>query len=244
MALPILAAIGTGLSAINTVSSLFGGSNSSSGTNAATASGSAGTATQLTAAEQGDRFLKLLVTQMRNQDPLNPLDNAQVTTQMAQISTVTGVDKLNTGIEKLSQSLLSAQSLQSAGVIGHQVLAAGSTLSLSATGANGALELAQSADRVQVTIATPAGAVLRRLELGAQPGGVVNFQWDGLTDAGGRATPGSYIFQVTAVSGNQSIAATPLVAGKVTGVSLNNSNLQLSIEGVGDLPAANVLRIQ
>ena len=129
MALPILAAIGTGLSAINTVSSLFG---SSSTTNAATAgsNSSAGTATQLTAAEQGDRFLKLLVTQMRNQDPLNPLDNAQVTTQMAQISTVTGVDKLNAGIEKLSQSLLSAQSLQSAGVIGHQVLAAGSTLSL------------------------------------------------------------------------------------------------------------------
>lgn len=241
MALPILAAIGTGLSAINTVSSLFGGSSTA---NAATASSNAGASTQLTAAEQGDRFLKLLVTQMRNQDPLNPLDNAQVTTQMAQISTVTGVDKLNTGIEKLSQSLLSAQSLQSAGVIGHQVLAAGSSLALSATGASGALDLAQAADRVQVTIATPAGAVLRRLELGAQPGGVVNFQWDGLTDAGGRATPGSYIFQVAAISGNQSIAATPLVAGRVTGVSLNNSDLLLSIEGIGDLPAANVLRIQ
>ena len=79
-----------------------------------------------TASEQNDRFLKLLVTQMQNQDPLNPMDNAQVTTQLAQISTVSGVDKLNTSINQMSSLLLQSQTLQGAGLVGKDVLIAGS----------------------------------------------------------------------------------------------------------------------
>ncbi len=171
MALPLVQAISAGIGAVNaagTVSSWLRGGTSAT-QNSTAASGSNG---QLNAADQSDRFLKLLVAQMRNQDPLNPLDNAQVTTQMAQISTVTGIEKLDGSIGGLRESLLAAQSLQSAAVIGRQVLASGATLNLGASGASGALELTTAADRVQVTIATSAGAVLRRLELGAQPGGV------------------------------------------------------------------------
>ena len=243
MALPVIQAIGAGLSAFNaanTVASWLNGGSSASAAGAATAAPSTG---QPKAVEQEDRFLRLLVTQMRNQDPLNPMDNAQVTTQMAQISTVSGVDKLNSSIEKLSQSMLSSQSLQSAAVIGHQVLAAGAALSLGATGANGALELGQSADRVQVTITTPAGAVVRRLELGAQNAGTFGFQWDGMTDGGGRAPQGNYIFQVAAASGGKSIPATTLTAGRVAGISFNNGNLILNIENGADLPVADVRRI-
>jgi len=72
-----------------------------------------------------DRFLKLLVTQMKNQDPLNPLDNAQVTSQMAQLSTVTGIEKLNAALTTMSQSFASSQSLQAANMIGHGVLVPG-----------------------------------------------------------------------------------------------------------------------
>ena len=75
-----------------------------------------------------DRFLKLLVTQMKNQDPLNPLDNAQVTTQLAQISTVNGIEKLNATIEAMASSFTSGQSLQAATMIGKDVLVPGSTL--------------------------------------------------------------------------------------------------------------------
>ncbi len=244
MALPIIQAISAGLSAFNaanTVSSWLNGNSS-----AATATGSttaASSTSQPKAAGQEDRFLRLLVTQMRNQDPLNPLDNAQVTTQMAQISTVSGVDKLNGTIEKLSQSMLSSQSLQSAAVIGRQVLASGAALSLGATGAGGALELGQSAERVQVTIATSAGAVVRRLELGAQNAGTFGFQWDGMTDDGGRAPQGNYIFQVAAVSGGKGIPVSTLTAGRVAGVSFNGGNLMLNLESGADLPVADVRRI-
>ena len=86
------------------------------------------------ATEQSDRFLKLLVTQMQNQDPLNPMDNAQVTTQLAQISTVSGVDKLNTSVTAMSSLLLQSQTLQGAGLVGKEVLIAGSDLLLDAAG--------------------------------------------------------------------------------------------------------------
>src|SRR6202040_3830260 len=69
----------------------------------------------------GDRFLTLLVTQLRNQDPLNPMDNAQMTSQLAQISTVTGINKLNDTLSSLSASLGSNQYLQAAGLVGHNV---------------------------------------------------------------------------------------------------------------------------
>src|SRR3954453_5197710 len=73
-----------------------------------------------------DRFLKLLVTQMKNQDPLNPMDNAQVTTQLAQLSTVNGIKSLNTPMQSLASSLISAQGMQSAALIGRSVIAEGS----------------------------------------------------------------------------------------------------------------------
>jgi flagellar basal-body rod modification protein FlgD len=245
MALPVIQAISAGIgavNAVNTVSSWVRGG-SATAQAAATPAGAGAGGSPASAADQGDRFLKLLVAQMRNQDPLNPLDNAQVTTQMAQISTVTGIEKLDGSIGGLRQSLLAAQSLQSAGVIGRQVLAAGATMTLGASGGSAALDLPAAAGRVQVSIATPAGAVVRRLELGALPAGISTFQWDGMTDAGGRAAPGSYVFQVTASNSNRTLAATPLAAGRVSGVSLDNGAVQLNLDGGGDLNVADVRRI-
>ncbi|MDP1671897.1 MAG: flagellar hook assembly protein FlgD [Burkholderiales bacterium] len=235
MAIPVLQAISAGIGAFNALNSVFGGDSAKTAGTAASA--------QPTAVNQEDRFLKLLVTQMRNQDPLNPLDNAQVTSQMAQISTVSGIDKLNGSIEKLSQSMMSSQSLQSVAMIGRQVLAAGSTIALGATGALGAYELAQAADRVEVTIATPAGAVVRRLELGQQAAGTAGFQWDGMTDAGGRAAPGNYVFQVTASGGGKSVAAAPFTAGLVSGVSFSAGSLRLNLDSGTELSVADVRRI-
>jgi len=236
MALPVLQAISAGIGAFNALNSVFGGDSGKTAI-APAASG------QPSAASQEDRFLKLLVTQMRNQDPLNPLDNAQVTSQMAQISTVSGIDRLNGGMEKLSQSMLSSQSLQSASMIGRQVLASGSTLNLGATGATGAYDLAGDADRVQLTIATPAGVVVRKVELGGRAAGTAGFQWDGMTDAGGRAPQGNYVFQVTASRGGQGIAAVPLMAGRVDGISLSGGSVRLNLEGGDELAVSDVRRI-
>src|SRR5574343_657724 len=69
-----------------------------------------------------DRFLKLLTTQLRNQDPLNPLDNAQMTSQLAQINTISGIEKLNTTVGKMLDIYNAGQGMQAAGLIGKYVL--------------------------------------------------------------------------------------------------------------------------
>src|SRR5258705_8779344 len=125
---------------------------------AASLTGTAAPPAATSGADIQDRFLKLLVTQMKNQDPLNPMDNAQVTSQLAQISTVNGIQQLNTTVQSLSTSFLSAQSLQSTSLIGHTVLTDGNTLNVAnGVPAYGAVSLAQAADSVKVNIVSPAG---------------------------------------------------------------------------------------
>lgn len=249
--LPLLQAIGVGLSAFNAVNTVGGwvsdttpaGAQSSTQATARPAPNAAATSGALNSAEIQDRFLKLLVTQMRNQDPLNPLDNAQVTTQLAQISTVSGVDKLNGTLQGLSSALLNAQSLQSASMIGRQVLASGARLALANGSAGGAVDVKQAADRVTISIANAAGNVVRRIELGPQPAGVANFQWDGLNDAGQRAADGAYTFQVLAAQGNVAVAAEPLAIGRVNAITPAPDGTKLNIEGGGDVSLSAIRRI-
>ncbi|HET8870810.1 MAG TPA: flagellar hook capping FlgD N-terminal domain-containing protein, partial [Aquabacterium sp.] len=107
------------------------------------ASQKSSTSTASTTDATSDRFLKLLVTQMQNQDPLNPMDNAQVTSQMAQINTVTGIDKLNTTVQSIGSNFSQLQMLQAANLVGHQVLVDGNKLTVDSNGsAGGAFDLA------------------------------------------------------------------------------------------------------
>lgn len=128
--------------------------------------------------EQSDRFLKLLVTQMQNQDPLNPMDNAQITTQMAQISTVSGIDNLNKTIASMNSMLLQSQSLEAASLIGKSVMVPGSRLTLDANGrTSGGFDLGGAADTVVVRIKDASGLVIDSVNMGAQPAGRLSFDW-------------------------------------------------------------------
>lgn len=196
-----------------------------------------------TAQESEDRFLKLLVTQMRNQDPLNPLDNAQVTSQMAQLSTVTGIEKLNKALQAMSGSFASSQSLQAAGMIGRSVLAPGSGLLLQGGAAAGGFELKQSVDHAVVTIKGAAGNTLRSVDLGAQQAGNVMFQWDGVTDNGAIAPSGSYKFEVSATQGGKKVEAASLALGKVGSVSLGTSGVTLNTDVLGSVDVTSVKQI-
>ena len=143
-----------------------------------------------TAKELNDRFLRLLIAQMNNQDPLNPLDNAQVTSQMAQINTVTGINGLNETVAKLIEQFARLESLQAAQLTGRSVLVQGNALALPDDGnAIGGIELALAADRVTVEIRDAAGQVVRELQLGRRDAGVSRFDWDGKT-ARAYFTPG------------------------------------------------------
>ncbi len=202
----------------------------------------AGKQTAATEALQ-DRFLKLLVTQMKNQDPLNPMDNAQVTSQLAQISTVSGIDKLNQTLNSMSSSFLASQSLQASGLIGRSVLASGNDMLLQSGSATAGVQLSQAADQITVTVHSSGGQVVKTITLGAQEAGIRSFRWDGSTDAGGRASDGIYTFEVNAVQGGKKIDAHSLGVGMVQSVSLGGDQLQLNTIGLGQVAVSQVKQI-
>ena len=190
-----------------------------------------------------DRFLKLLVTQMQNQSPLNPLDNAEVTSQLAQISTVTGIDKLNDTLEQLLSGIEDSRTMEAANLIGHQALVPGSTLSLANNVALGGYELPQSVDELSLTILDSSGIAIRTLELGAQSEGVNTFIWDGLTNSGTSAIDGNYSFSFEAKQGDQSITVNPLALGQVDSVAPGEHEPVLDMGALGLFNMADIKQI-
>lgn len=190
-----------------------------------------------------DKFLTLLVTQLRNQDPLNPMDNAQMTSQMAQIRTVSGLEKLNTTLSAMAASFTAGQALQATSMIGRDVLVEGNQVQLAAGSADGALELDGAAGSVLVAIHDAAGRLVHQVDLGPQPAGVVRFRWDGATDQGGAAADGRYSFTVKATQGSAEVGATTLAQSRVSGVIQGKDGVELSLVPSGRAALAAVRQV-
>jgi len=191
-------------------------------------SSTTGTADQLS-----DRFMTMLVTQMQNQDPLNPMDNAEITSQLAQINTVKGIDSLNSTLQKLLTSYSDALSMQSSSLVGKNVLAAGNSLPLGDAGALGGIKLAGDADKVSVVITDAKGVKVAQQDLGPQKAGVIDFAWDGKNLDGARVANGGYQFSVQATQGSSKVAATALEVGTVSALVRGQNGFQLEIPGTG-----------
>jgi flagellar basal-body rod modification protein FlgD len=202
----------------------------------ADAEGSAAQATQ-------DRFLKLLVTQLKNQDPLNPMDNAQMTSQLAQINTVSGIEKLNSTLTSLADTFNSGQAMQAAGMVGKNVLVGGSQLALANGQAFGGVNLSAPADQIRLQILNASGAVVQTQDLGARDAGNFSFAWDGMNDAGAAMPNGVYKFVVEATRGGEKVAADPLQVGTVSAVVRSKSGFLLDLGALGTVDFKNVQQI-
>ncbi|NYT81020.1 flagellar hook assembly protein FlgD [Alcaligenaceae bacterium] len=198
-----------------------------------------------------ERFLTLLVTQLQNQDPLNPMDNAEVTSQIAQLSTVNGINQLNNTLLALSGQMDVSQSMQAASLIGKDVLVPGSKISLGSTGEGGAkvatpfgMDLISGAAKVVVTITDNSGKAIRTIEMDATPSGVYSLEWDGKDDGGVPAPDGAYNVQVAAYdasSGPVSVGA--LTYGKVSSVAYSSTGLQLDLGLAGSYSLLDIRKI-
>ena len=197
----------------------------------AVAGASGGTTTTITKNDAGseDRFLKLLVAQMQNQDPMNPLDNAQVTSQMAQINTVSGIEKLNTTVAGLNGQLVQLQALQGVTLVGRPVTVAGDRLAVVDGNGVGGFDLNSAADNVKVEILNGAGLVTDSLNLGALGSGRHGFEWP----AGKVQDGDGYRFRISASSGTASVLGGTLMRDQVESVRSagNKLNLQLRHSG-------------
>jgi flagellar basal-body rod modification protein FlgD len=202
----------------------------SSGTAALTGSSAAAPGSS-NAADAGDRFLKLLVAQMKNQDPLNPMDNAQVTSQMAQIQTVSGVEKLNTTVAALNAQFVQLQALSGAALVGKDVLVEGNRMLADDTGVGHAgVELGSPADSVSVQVLDGAGRVIDTVDLGALGAGRHSFDWipPNNVDPSQAAR-----FKVAAKLGATDIKTTALARDRVDAVSTDANGLVLELANAG-----------
>lgn len=190
-----------------------------------------------------DRFMTLLTTQLKNQDPNNPLDNAQMTSQLAQMSTVEGISKLNDSISALLDGYKSSQTMQAASLIGHQVLVDGDTLTLNKALGGGAVELKGSVDSLKVNILDANGQVVRTLDKGPQAAGVQSFIWDGKDQNGQQLADGQYSFTVEASKGGTKADATALALVGVSSVVINNGGIELQTIGLGSRQMSQVRQI-
>ncbi|WP_432380155.1 flagellar hook assembly protein FlgD [Duganella sp. P38] len=185
-----------------------------------------------------DKFMKLLVTQLQNQDPLNPMDNAAMTSQLAQLQTVTGVNQINATLESLRGDIASTQSSTAINLIGKGILVEGKGIVLSsATGEDGkttsssvfGVELASDSQTVDIEIKNSSGKTVRTMSMTNAEAGTYPITWDGLMDDKTTTAPaGNYTFTVTAKTAGSALTATPLQLAAVASVSTGASGVKLN----------------
>ena len=195
-----------------------------------------------------DAFLKLMITQLKNQDPFKPLASGEFLSQLAQFSTVAGVKDLQTSFKDMSTALVSNQALQASSLLGRSVLVNRTSGLLNAGGTlSGAVDVPASASSVVVNVTDQNGQVVRQFNLGAQGKGLASYDWDGKLADGSAAAPG--IYKVSAqlmVNGKSQSAANVLVNARVESVTIgaDKSGLTLSLEGLGDIAFSDVRQIR
>jgi flagellar basal-body rod modification protein FlgD len=195
----------------------------------------------------GTDFLTLMLAQLKNQDPTSPVDSNEFLSQLASLSEVQGINQLNTAFSTLSNSMVSSQALQASSLLGHNVLAASSTGTLSTAGAvlSGAVSVPLTTSQVTLNISNGAGVLVKSINLGAQSAGLADFTWNGVAADGTAAPAGSYTLSAQVAGVASSTAVATLVSGTVDSVTMGagSAGLTLNVAGLGSVPFSSVQQI-
>ncbi|MBX9299321.1 flagellar hook assembly protein FlgD [Chromobacterium piscinae] len=195
-----------------------------------------------------NNFLTLLTAQLNAQDPLNPMDNSQITSQMAQISQVAGLQTLNQTMQQMVSAQSATQSLMASSMIGKNVMVAGNALTAPAAGqtTQAGVLLNGPAASVQVNVLDQNGNVVDTVPLQNLGKGLTTFSWDG-KDANNNQLPagGSYTFQVKVAQASSSgtTTATAYNTQQVQAVSWANGSPMLVLPGNNLVPLSNVAQM-
>jgi flagellar basal-body rod modification protein FlgD len=185
-------------------------------------------------------FLKLMVTQMTNQDPTKPMDSTQTVAQLAQFSQVAATQQLQQSFDSLATNLSGDQFVRAASLVGTEVLVPSKAGQLNDGKLGGAVNVGTSGTYVNVTIKDQAGNVVRTLSLGQPDAGLVKFDWDGRSDDGTQLGDG--VYQMSATSGGTAIDT--FVRGKVEGVGASGTDgTYLQVAGFGGALLSQIAQI-
>jgi flagellar basal-body rod modification protein FlgD len=190
-------------------------------------------------------FLQLLVTQLKSQDPLNPQDSSQFVAQLAQLTQVEQMYNINSNLQNLLSSQNNFSSISSLSMIGKEITTVGSSIVLTdGSQPDIPFSLATDANQLTVTIKDATGRTVRTISQGQTSAGVRSIQWDGKDDNGQPLAAGKYSFEVSGVdAAGQTITATPLFRGRVTGVNLEGDVPLLTVNGIS-VPLTSILEVK
>jgi flagellar basal-body rod modification protein FlgD len=195
-------------------------------------------------AQTKDQFLTMLVTQLKNQDPLNPMDNAAITQQMAQLSTVEGINQLNDTLISISSQVDMSQAMSAASFVGKDVLVPGDKIKLGqGVSTPFGVDLISPADSLSTTITDASGKVIRKIDHGPHSAGVHSYEWDGLDDKGQAAPDGAYHIETSASNGTAAVAAQALTYGRVNSVAYTSEGLRLDLGLAGNVPLTDLRKV-
>lgn len=190
------------------------------------------------------QFLELMIAQLENQDPLDPAKNEDFIAQLAQFSTVEGIENLNTSFDNMATSMQASLTLQSASLVGRDVLVTADQGLLTESGMNGLVNLPSGASDLLVDISTAGGELVAQLELGSREAGQARFGWNGL-DAEGQPLP-TGLYQVRAYSAlaGQSQAFETALPNRVTSVAIGGGEVTADLLGGTTIPTTDIISIQ
>jgi flagellar basal-body rod modification protein FlgD len=208
--------------------------------NSNNAAGAAGSALGQTKTLSQQDFLSLLIQQMRNQDPTQPMDSSQMVSQLAQINQVSATQNLQTSFDALAQSMQGNQLLQASGMVGRDVTVPSAVGKLQGGALDGAVNVPGGGGHTMVQITDSAGNVVRTIDLGTQIAGLSDFHWDGTGNDGKPLPPGTY--GLSAQVGTTAVAT--YVTGKVAGVGMTGADgAYLDVDGFGGVLLSQVARV-
>lgn len=192
-----------------------------------------------------DEFLTLMTTQLKNQDPMKPLEGTEFVAQLAQFGAVSGIQSMQTSIESLSNSLRSTQVLNGSTLVGRDVMVQADSFTFTeGVAVNGEIDAPAGLSALHVRITDSTGALVREIEIEPHAG-VNTFTWDGLNAEGDPVESGDYEIEAIGTLGSQTGSLEVLMAGRVSSVSIDSTgtNLTLNTSALGPISMNNVRRV-
>ncbi len=193
-----------------------------------------------------EEFLRLMTTQLNNQDPMKPMASGEFFSQIAQFSSVAGIQDLQKSFSQVASAMLSSQSLQASGLVGRDILVSDSSASLTGGGAiKGGIDLSDPASSVKIEVHDGSGRLIKRFDLGDHSAGMVRFSWDGLDSARKPVAPGSYTFSATGIVSGHETGLDVMLADRVDSVTINQDGggVSLNLKDHGKTDLATVKQI-
>ncbi|MBW4936296.1 flagellar hook assembly protein FlgD [Marinobacter sp. F4206] len=192
-----------------------------------------------------NEFMELMLAQLKNQNPLEPQDNGEFISQLAQFSSLEEMQKLSGTVDDVVGQFRSTQALQASAMVGKTVLAPSSVGILGADGEiSGTIAVPASTGGMRLSVQNQAGELVRQIDLGSSPAGMKSFSWDGQDGNGNPLPPGPYriVAEASYPGGTQQLGT--MVSANVDSVSLGqNGSITLNLAGMGSIALSDVKQI-